>query len=474
MSLGQVVTHQNFSTTHSCYWWPRRKDDEDGSLETDTGPTNENLQLVTSKMDWDKALPKNGREALTSKSRKTVSRRIHILGAGNIGKFVAHAFAGIPNRPPITLCFRRPSSLATWREHDSCIQVVTNGLTEIRRGFEVEFISRNSQYLVDGPIGSHSPEAGIEIERGVLHDVENAVLTPEEREQTMNADTDEAEGASWNPIYNIIISVKASNVLGAVWSIAHRLSQESTIVLLQNGMGIVEELNEKVFPDESTRPNYVVGITSHRVHSRPSELYTIVHEGIGTTAFGLLPRQPGGQFSIYGTTPSARYLLRTMTRTPVLAAVAFPPTDLLQIQLEKLAVNAIIGPLTSVLGCTNGELINKLSVSRIMRLLLAEISLVIRSLPELQNVPNVKVRFGPDRLEMQTIYIADKTAESASSMLRDVRSGQRNDIDYVTGYIIRRGEELGIKCVTNYMLLHEVKAKASLVKKNDDLLPIRP
>lgn len=393
-------------------------------------------------------------------SRRIVQRRIHILGAGALGKFVAHALAGIPNPPPMTLLFRRPGTLLSWQEGGCSIQVTTRGMTETRRGYEVELVPRSGSH--------HESETGPARE----NIQEGAEVVPfRGHEQDADANVHTTQDPESEPIYNLIVSVKAPETANAVLSVAHRLTRDSTILFLQNGMGMVEELNEKVFPDEETRPNYVVGVISHGVYPRGH--FSVVHAGMGTIAISLLPRRPG-QPQAQRYTPSAGHLLRTLTRTPVLVAVSFAPTDLLQMQFEKLAVNAIINPLTAIFECRNGEILYNASISRVMRLLLAEISLVIRSLPELQNVPNVKMRFAPDRLESKVISLAAKTADNLSSMQQDVEAGNLSEIDYISGYIIRRGEELGIKCVTNYMLLHMVKGKSLKVKKKDDeFLPMR-
>ena len=343
-------------------------------------------------------------------------------------------------------------------------------MVETRRGYEVELVPRFGSRQENGTIERSSREAEIDAVQEKPPEEPDANPARADK-QDADVNTDPAQELNSEPIYSLIVSVKAPETAKALQSVAHRLTRHSTILFLQNGIGMVEEVNKKVFPDEETRPNYVVGVISHGVYSRGP--FSVVHAGMGTTAIGLLPRRPG-QLQTDGFTPSAGYLLRTMTRTPVLAAVSFPPTDLLQLQLEKLAVNAIINPLTVMFNCRNGEILHNASISRVMRLLLAEISLVIRSLPELQNVPNVKMRFAPDRLEAQVVSIAARTAGNLSSMQQDAQAGKVTEIDYITGYIVRRGEELGIKCVMNYMLLHMVNGKSFTVKKHDaDLLPMR-
>lgn len=190
-------------------------------------------------------------------------------------------------------------------------------------------------------------------------------------------------------------------------------------------------------------------------------------------SLGVLPRlplseqDPGVRESVLFN-PTSLYLLRALTRTPLFAAVALPPTELLEAQLEKLVVNCVINPLTVMLDCRNGDVLANFSMTRVMRLLMAEILLVIQSLPELQGSPNLKIRFSPERMEKIIVHIARQTSQNISSMLQDVRRGTTTEIEYINGYIVDRGEKLGIKPVMNYMLMHMVQGKQNLISKEID------
>jgi len=71
------------------------------------------------------------------------------------------------------------------------------------------------------------------------------------------------------------------------------------------------------------------------------------------------------------------------------------------------------------------------------------------------------------------VAVMSKTSNNLSSMLQDVRAGKQTEIEYINGYIVRRGEEMGIKCVMNYMLLQLVKGKQQMVNRRfDDYVPI--
>ncbi|KAI4123651.1 MAG: hypothetical protein LQ338_005167 [Usnochroma carphineum] len=431
------------SSTVNCprrkYWWSAQND-HGGKAEDDkvkdakiAGTEDPGLERPSPLMQYRQA------------RRRTfnVPRRIHILGVGNIGGFVAHSLAGLPHRPPITLLLPSRASCKAWYEQGESVKLTTNGLLDTKSDFDVEYARP--------PIPLEEAPSAVEGEPS------RASKSPNDPQEDI--------------IHNLIVSVKAFHTVEALRRVAHRLTPRSSILFIQNGMGIVEEINELVFPDPANRPQYLLGVISHGIYRE--RRFHLVHGGHGTTALAILPRDTEEFTPDFE--PSALYLIRTMTRTPVLAAVGFAPTDLLQLQIEKLAVNAVINPLTALLGCLNGDLLHQPSVSRVVRLLLAEISLVIRSLPELQGAPNVKVRFDIKRLEAQVIGIALRTAGNKSSTLQDISNGRLTEIEYITGYLIRRGEEVGIQCVLNFMLMHMIKAKERMEgERRGNLLPLEP
>ncbi|KNG45843.1 2-dehydropantoate 2-reductase [Stemphylium lycopersici] len=397
------------------------------------------------------------------------------MGIGNVGKFIAHALRGVPNAPPVTLIFPRWDRLKEWNESPQKLTLITDGDAEVQEGYDAELAIPRLRY--------HGEEVGL-------------VASSTEKVGHVNI----LEGESTEPISSLIVCSKASFVLQGLSSVKHRLSPDSVILFLQNGMGIVEQVNREIFPDPAARPHYMLGINSHGMHASPNSQFATVHAGFGTMSLGILPherdRSPDSPFipkvrftanentgPLYSNppneinpeypppssakfrfTPNQRYLLRTLLRTPVLGATSFSPPDLLQMQLDKLAVNCVINPLTALLDARNGAVLNNYAITRTMRLLLSEISLVIRSLPELQYIPNVEQRFDPGRLETRVVAVARITRDNVSSMLADTRKGVQTEIDYINGWIVKRGEELGIKCAMNYMVMQLVKGKTVMVQ----------
>jgi len=530
--VGRVVSKRCFTGSNAHYWWPRRKD---GHVNDNEGPDGDQAQQVDGFPFRDR------RPQIAQVESEALSEEIHILGAGNLGSFVAHSLAGIPDRPPITLLLKRRQSYY-WEESGRSIKISARSVTESRKGFGIEILrssvqnqptseesslsldldAANQIQTEDAPpqpgLAFGSEEQAVTATVGLSLDDSNLVsdsgpiagsgsaasvvnhsnlraraelkeigrmgsgiaqggkedTSPqfEDRRNTPDSD-DELDAESDEVIYNLIVTVTAHQTVRALRAVAHRLVRSSTILFLQNGMGITDEVNEKLFPDEQHRPTYIIGVVSHGLYS--TRIFSVVHAGEGTMALGVMPRMPmierPNPEKLAQLAPSARYLLRTMTRTPVFVAVGFPPTDLLQQQLDKLAVNCIINPLTALFDCNNGVLLSNFHFTRIIRLLLAEISLVLKNLPELKNVPNVNMRFDTQRLERLVFSVANTTAGNRSSMLQSMRSGKQTEIDYINGYIVKRGEEMGVYCVMNYMLVHMIKAKRKISQEQVEFLP---
>ncbi|KAK5164386.1 2-dehydropantoate 2-reductase (Ketopantoate reductase) (KPA reductase) (KPR) [Saxophila tyrrhenica] len=474
------------------------EEDDEGAASLGGEEQLQEHDTTQDRVDYEQLL---GDENLSAMDRQyaaptNIPRRIHIVGTGSIGKLVAHSLRGLPDPPPVTLLFHRPQLLDAWEKGNKQITIHDDGFDVPRGGFDVE-LAPNERMQHGVLLQDGTPDV-YDVADENLRPHEAIKLLEEEQKQAAAqqmpepAESDEqknrlpanalrySEYHSRETIHNLIVTTKAAYTVPALARLKPRILPTSTICFLQNGMGTIDELNQKLFPDPKDRPNYAQGIITHGANVPPERAeqdpFYAVHAGHGTIALGLLPRDdiPRGtdidpttasRSQTWKWSQSSRHLLRTITRSPVLCAVGFTPTELLQQQLEKLAVNSVLNPLTALLDARNGSLLYNFALTRTTRLLLAETSQIIRNLPELRGVPNVNTRFSPERLETLVVSVANKTKDNVSSMLADVRAGRETEIEYINGYIVRRGEEQGIKAVVNYGIMQTVIGKARMVSK---------
>ena len=221
-----------------------------------------------------------------------------------------------------------------------------------------------------------------------------------------------------SPIDSLIITTKCQATLSALEGIRHRIHPWSTIVLLQNGMGVLDTLFDTFFKDPEQRPNFVLASTTHGAWRKGP--LDIVHASAGTLHFGIVPsgragsegfeasRVPIGQSiaSVQGTVlpnlgagnkrkakgwerfapeedassidqiqdPSSPSNLLSISNIPdqpnlrtlratVAGLLSLPlnvewePIREFQLRaLRKLVINACINPLTALADCKNGDL----------------------------------------------------------------------------------------------------------------------
>lgn len=322
------------------------------------------------------------------------------------------------------------------------------------------------------------------------------------------------------PISCLFVTTKAPSTFRAIRALAPRLSSKSTILLLQNGMGVYEELCAKIFPAPSERPHFVLASTTHGAWAKAP--FHVVHAARGDLAFGVVPSDrvdlpleiphPQGYNSdmppdaklneenSYGAneraeTPYAPWLGRlaphnTLFHTirALLSLRGLTPQWLgageLQERIQrKLVTNSVINPLTALMGCRNGPISVSPYAKHITKQVCQEAESVFRAqaLDDLGGDPSrdgereqddrprtnlqeveLPLRLTAPSLEAEVIRVARMTAHNFSSMLQDVRSGHETEVEYMNGYLCRMGTRYGVPTPINDMLRKLVKMKAEI------------
>lgn len=115
----------------------------------------------------------------------------------------------------------------------------------------------------------------------------------------------------------------------------------------------------------------------------------------------------------------------------------------------KAAVNAAVNPLATVMGLTNGQLGAAASWHWLMRAAVDEVR-------EVAGRSGISLR--PDLFSLVMATLA-QTASNRCSMLEDVLAGRPTELDAITGEVLRRGRELGVRMPANEALYHLMQAR---------------
>ena len=222
----------------------------------------------------------------------------------------------------------------------------------------------------------------------------------------------------------LLVTLKATQVSPAVKNLESVLPDDCPVLLLHNGMGTLEELKGLTQP-------LLRGITTHAAMRDGT---VIKHVANGITHIG-----PGNR-------KSAAYSDIADILHQALPDVAWHD-NIRAACWRKLAVNCIINPLTVEYDCQNGAL--RAHTAQIATLC-EEVSWVMER--EGQSIAN-------DSLKEIVFDVIESTAANTSSMLQDVRAQRMTEIDYITGFLLRRARAHGRVLPENTRLYDLIKRK---------------
>ncbi|KAJ2182524.1 2-dehydropantoate 2-reductase (Ketopantoate reductase) (KPA reductase) (KPR), partial [Coemansia sp. RSA 551] len=158
----------------------------------------------------------------------SATSRIHVLGAGAVGLlFAAHLRqAG----HPITLLLRSQSAVDRFERQGSRISVINDWVR--------------------------------------VHPSRRLLLQPGEDVTPCTIDGIQAEDIHTDNdqqgvISKLVVATKAQDTLQAFERVRMRLGAQSTVVLLQNGMGVFEAIQREFYTQPDNVPAFIVGTNAH-------------------------------------------------------------------------------------------------------------------------------------------------------------------------------------------------------------------
>lgn len=123
--------------------------------------------------------------------------------------------------------------------------------------------------------------------------------------------------------------------------------------------------------------------------------------------------------------------------------------DIEAVVWTKTIVNCGINPVGALTGLTNGEVYKDRELRGLVINLVEEAAKVAEKLD---------IDLNADDPVRYTLGTAKATADNINSMLQDIMKGQKTEIDYITGEIVRKAEGLGLETPYSKSVLALVRA----------------
>lgn len=372
----------------------------------------------------------------------TPSDQIHVLGLDLPGRYITHALAGCEMIPPVRCLLPQPHIYKSWLQAGRCLTL--------------DVPKEGRRIVHNRVIGEFAPPLDYEIRpdnRWPIHDT---------------------------IIHNLILTVPAGHVLRALEPIAHRLDQRSSICLIQEGLGVVEAVIDKFFPNEISRPTFILGHMATtlgypaeedrfrvtEIHRRKLYLTLYTPELRGPRGVVIKKHPPPVRI------PRKTHLMQLLFAMPGLHAHTCPMEDWLREKLLVVIFRALADPLTALFDCQYEQIVGNPFARQLMDKCLNELCDVVVRLPEIQNSKKL------NRFELGSA-LRDKFIKSMSyrrppdtEMRYNIMRGWDSDVDYLTGYFVKRGRELRVSVNGLETLMLSVKAKQLInQKRSDSVIP---
>lgn len=221
----------------------------------------------------------------------------------------------------------------------------------------------------------------------------------------------------------VLFCVKSTDTAPAAASIAPHLSADALLLTLQNGVDNDIRLRELLPQEILPAVVYVATAMAGPGHVR--------HHGRGELVIG----------------PSRRS--QAVAQALIAAGVPTSISDNVRGALwAKLILNCAYNALSAITRLPYGELVRQPGIPATIAGLVAECSAVARA-------DGITV---PGDVDAAVRDIATTMAGQFSSTAQDVMRGKRSEIDHLNGYVVARGEALGVGTPLNRTMLALVKA----------------
>lgn len=229
----------------------------------------------------------------------------------------------------------------------------------------------------------------------------------------------------------VLFCVKSTDTIEAGRAMAPHLKKGATILSLQNGVDNAERLQTVVANLAVPAVVYVATEMAGAGH--------VKHHGRGEL--------------VLGASKTSAAIAATFSDAKIPTTVSARVIDVLW---GKLIVNCAYNALSAVSQLPYGRLLQLGGVTDVMKDVVGECTAVARKL-------GVNV---PDNMSDTVIAIAATMPNQYSSTAQDLARGKTSEIDYLNGYVMRKGEELGISTPANRVLHTLVKLKEAKKEAN--------
>lgn len=272
-------------------------------------------------------------------------------------------------------------------------------------------------------------------------------------------------------IDQLVVSGRGQEAVEALQSVKNRIDGNTTVCLMNDGLGVLEDVRKKIFEGSDAAPNFLLGHMSHRLaFNRTYDAVTQLKQGQTKLTFAEAPRMRVKDMHKVESRPN---FVKTLEEAKDLHTTLTPFDQWLRFKLPTVIFDSVVEPVCVLLEMPYQGLLQNPAAQRMMHSLLSEIIQVLESMPELEGSTIIRdyVQSKGIRKFMYSRIMGKRS--QPSQLVRRIENGLPTDVEYLNGYFLRRGQKLGLDLRMNLMMRDMIKAKHSqAIERLNSYIPV--
>jgi len=278
-------------------------------------------------------------------------------------------------------------------------------------------------------LAKHNPNVSFLLRPNTLAAVKQHGLTIRSADETFTVKPQAASNARQLPRPELVVlGVKAYDLDEVLNQIEPVLTEKTVILTLQNGIDTEDRLRARIQRD------CVVGGVAY-IYSRIAEPGVIEHYKKGAVAIGELMGYESE---------------RLLAIRDLFTSAGIPcqlSKDIRRAKWEKMCWNCVFNPITVLIDDHVAKALDHPEMMGVIRQIVGEVAAVSAAM---------KVPLPLDMPE-RVVKATQEIRDIHTSMYDDWKAGRRTEIDYLNGFIVRKGRDLGIPTPVNEALTAMIK-----------------
>ncbi|KAF5635684.1 dsDNA-binding PDCD5 [Fusarium tjaetaba] len=287
------------------------------------------------------------------------------------------------------------------------------------------------------------------------------------------SENDAAPQSDRSHIDELIVTGRGYEAVKAIASVKDRIDDKTSICLLNDGMGVLEQVREQLFNGTQPEPNFYLGHMSHALAFNRNR-DSVKQLRSGRTVFTKADPVLNVEKELYIPAEQQPSMMRSLRKAKELNTTFSTFEHWLRFKLPSVMFTAAVEPVCVLLDLPYQGLLENRNAQRLMDQLLGELALVTENMPEVQDSPDLLKFLRGEGLKRFCYRRITGKSKAPSDLLTRINKGRQTDINYQNGYFLKRARTLGIDTPRNQLMVQMIKARRiEEVKRLQSFIPVQ-